>query len=43
MRLHIALDDDLVGELDRLVGQCRRGAFMAEAIRRAAADVPQTS
>jgi len=34
MRLHIALDDDLVAELDRRVGPRRRSAFIAELIRR---------
>jgi metal-responsive CopG/Arc/MetJ family transcriptional regulator len=34
MRLHIALDDDLVGELDRRVGPRRRSASIAELIRR---------
>lgn len=34
MRLHIALEDALVAELDRRVGQRRRSAFIAELIRR---------
>ena len=34
MRLHIALDDDLVAELDRRVGPRRRSAFIADLIRR---------
>jgi hypothetical protein len=34
MRLHIALDDALVGELDRRVGPRQRSAFIAELIRR---------
>lgn len=34
MRLHIALDDDLVAELDRRAGTRRRSAFIAELIRR---------
>lgn len=34
MRLHIALDDDLVSDLDRRVGPRRRSAFIAELIRR---------
>ena len=34
MRLHIALDDDLVAELDRRVTPRRRSAFIAELIRR---------
>lgn len=31
--MHIALDDDLVVELDRRVGPRRRSAFIAELIR----------
>ena len=34
MRLHIALDDELVDALDRRVGPRRRSAFIAELIRR---------
>lgn len=34
MRLHIALDDDLVADLDRRVGPRQRSAFIAELIRR---------
>jgi metal-responsive CopG/Arc/MetJ family transcriptional regulator len=34
MRLHIALDDELVADLDRRVGPRRRSAFIAELIRR---------
>jgi metal-responsive CopG/Arc/MetJ family transcriptional regulator len=34
MRMHIALDDNLVAELDRRVGPRRRSAFIAELIRR---------
>ena len=34
MRLHIALDDELVAELDRRVGPRRRSAFIAELVRR---------
>jgi hypothetical protein len=34
MRLHIALDDELVAALDRRVGPRRRSAFIAELIRR---------
>ena len=33
MRLHIALDDELVAELDRRAGPRRRSAFVAELIR----------
>ncbi len=34
MRLHIALDDALVAELDQRVGPRRRSAFIAELVRR---------
>lgn len=34
MRLHIALDDEIVEELDRRVGPRRRSAFIAVLIRR---------
>lgn len=34
MRIHIALDDDLVAELDRRAGVLRRSAFLGELIRR---------
>ena len=34
MRLHIALDDALVHEIDRRAGPRRRSAFIAELIRR---------
>lgn len=34
MRVHIALDDELVAELDRRVGPRRRSAFIAELVRR---------
>ena len=34
MRLHIALEDDLVAELDRRAGPRQRSAFIAELIRR---------
>jgi Arc/MetJ-type ribon-helix-helix transcriptional regulator len=34
MRLHIALDDSLVADLDRRVGSRQRSAFIAELIRR---------
>lgn len=34
MRLHIALDDDLVREIDRHAGPRRRSAFIGELIRR---------
>jgi metal-responsive CopG/Arc/MetJ family transcriptional regulator len=38
MRVHISLDDDLIAELDRLIGPRRRSAFVAEAVRRALDD-----
>jgi metal-responsive CopG/Arc/MetJ family transcriptional regulator len=38
MRLHIALDDELVADLDRRVGQRQRSAFIAELIRRGLED-----
>lgn len=38
MRLHIALDDELIAELDRRVGPRRRSAFIAELIRRGLED-----
>lgn len=38
MRLHIALDDDLVADLDRRVGPRRRSAFIAELIQRGLED-----
>ena len=38
MRLHIALDDALVAELDRRVGARQRSAFIAELIRRGLED-----
>jgi Arc/MetJ family transcription regulator len=34
MRVHIALDDELVAELDRRAGTRQRSAFIAELIRR---------
>jgi metal-responsive CopG/Arc/MetJ family transcriptional regulator len=34
MRMHIALDENLVAELDRRVGPRRRSAFIAELIKR---------
>jgi metal-responsive CopG/Arc/MetJ family transcriptional regulator len=34
MRLHIALDDDLVAEIDRRAGARRRSAFIEALIRR---------
>jgi Arc/MetJ family transcription regulator len=38
MRLHISLDDELVGELDRRLGRRERSAFIAAAVRRALED-----
>lgn len=38
MRIHIALDDNLVAELDRRAGARRRSAFVAELIRRGLED-----
>ena len=38
MRIHIALEDDLVAELDRRAGARRRSAFVAELIRRGLED-----
>jgi hypothetical protein len=38
MRLHIALEDELVADLDRRVGPRRRSAFIAELIRRGLED-----
>ena len=38
MRMHIALDDELVAELDRRAGARRRSAFVAELIKRGLED-----
>jgi metal-responsive CopG/Arc/MetJ family transcriptional regulator len=38
MRLHIALDDQLVADLDSRVGPRRRSAFIAELVRRGLED-----
>ena len=38
MRIHIALADELVAELDRRAGARRRSAFVAELIRRGLED-----
>ncbi len=38
MRLHLALDDDVVAELDRRVGPRQRSAFVVAAVQAALAD-----
>ena len=38
MRIHVALDDALVAELDRRAGARRRSAFVAELIERGLED-----
>ena len=38
MRIHIALDDGLVAELDRRAGARQRSAFVAELIKRGLED-----
>lgn len=38
MRLHIALNEELVAELDRRVGPRRRSAYIAELVRRGLED-----
>ncbi len=38
MRLHIALDAEVVAELDRRAGRRRRSAFIEELVRRALED-----
>jgi hypothetical protein len=38
MRLHITLEDDLVGQLDNRVGRRRRSAFISAIVRRALDD-----
>ncbi len=38
MRIHIALDDELLAELDARAGKRRRSAFIAELIRRGLED-----
>ena len=38
MRLHISLDDEIVAELDRRVGERKRSAFIAAIIRQALDD-----
>lgn len=35
MRLHITLDDELVRDLERIVGARERSSFIASAVRRA--------
>ena len=34
MRVHISLEEDLVGEIDRAVGPRRRSSFIADAVRK---------
>lgn len=34
MRLHISLDDALVGDVDRFAGRRKRSAFIAHAVKR---------
>jgi len=38
MRLHISLDDEVVGELDRRVGKRKRSAFIERLVRRSLQD-----
>jgi predicted transcriptional regulator len=38
MRLHISLDDELVGELDRFAGRGQRSAFIARSVQRTLAE-----
>ncbi len=38
MRVHIALNDDLVAEVDRRAGPRRRSAFIAELVQRGLED-----
>jgi metal-responsive CopG/Arc/MetJ family transcriptional regulator len=38
MRVHIRLEDEIVAQLDRLVGPRQRSAFIAETVRRALED-----
>ena len=38
MRLHIALSDDMVDEIDRRAGPRRRSVFIAELVRRGLED-----
>ncbi|MGH3985469.1 MAG: hypothetical protein ACRDST_22990 [Pseudonocardiaceae bacterium] len=42
MRLHITLDDELVGDLDRIVGARERSSFIARAVRRAIDELDRT-
>ena len=35
MRVHVILEEDLVNELDSLVGPRRRSSFIADAVRKA--------
>ncbi len=38
MRVHVALEDEIVAELDRRVGRRQRSAFIAELIKRGLED-----
>ncbi len=42
MRLHISLDDELVRDLDRVVGGRERSSFIAGAVRRAIDELDRT-
>lgn len=42
MRLHISLDDELVEDLDRIVGARERSGFIATAVRRAIDELKRT-
>jgi hypothetical protein len=42
MRLHITLDDELVRDLDRIVGARERSSFIARAVRRAIDELDRT-
>lgn len=42
MRLHITVGDELLAEVDRVVGPRERSAFISDAIRRALADRRRT-
>lgn len=38
MRIHIALDEEIVAEVDRRVGRGKRSAFIVESVKRALDD-----